>query len=406
MGVAVPLNERNKIKAIGKAKVADFGKISKPKLEAWCFSRDRPLISSKGAPYPGKGSVAEASEGVTNLIRLAWEKRASKVILKTPAATQRQEAPVGGSLPQVMIAEAIAPLGDSPAAIASQLAAERPPSQLLMAGDWVDLIDRVMIGNTITDLTERPAAQGDAGEKADFLVSKLIPARLHFHFEERAPGKLSHKAIRWFVRQIPALAAMAIRADHIRMGISFASHDTELLTRKDRFMPFSSIAGQKVAGAYGVETEEGEIPRSGSSIEMIGRKEGKGGHDEGAVKGGSDFYDFYPSKASALGKNENYPKRGYYEDLTFIVLQGYDPDNSEAVSALTKKGGIFNWADEDLQYIREINFSGIAPTDLKKKQLRMVNYALELFYDLLIPGRLNVSKNPGFETPLGVFGGE
>ena len=114
-------------------------------------------------------------------------------------------------------------------------------------------------------------------------------------------------------------------------------------------MPFSSIAGQKVAGVYGVETEEGEIPRSGSSIEMIGRKEGKGGHDEGAVKGGSDFYDFYPSKASALGKNENYPKRGYYEDLTFIVLQGYDPDNSEAVSALTKKGGIFNWADEDLQ---------------------------------------------------------
>ena len=76
------------------------------------------------------------------------------------------------------------------------------------------------------------------------------------------------------------------------------------------------------------------------------------------------------------------------------------------MSALTKKGGIFNWADEDLQYIREINFSGIAPTDLKKKQLRMVNYALELFYDLLIPGRLNVSKNPGFETPLGVFGGE
>ena len=83
---------------------------------------------------------------------------------------------------------------------------------------------------------------------------------------------------------------------------------------------------------------------------------------------------------------------------------GYDPDDPAAVDALTRKeNGIFNWSDDDLQYISTINFSGIAPTDLKKKQLRMVNYTLELFYDLMIPSRLNVSKNPGFETPLGVF---
>ena len=42
---------------------------------------------------------------------------------------------------------------------------------------------------------------------------------------------------------------------------------------------------------------------------------------------------------------------------------------------------------------------------LEEKQLHMAGYLFELVYDLMISPRDNVSRSPGFETPLGVFGG-
>ena len=42
---------------------------------------------------------------------------------------------------------------------------------------------------------------------------------------------------------------------------------------------------------------------------------------------------------------------------------------------------------------------------LRDKQLHMVGYLFELFYDLMIAPRNNVSCSPGFETCLGIFGG-
>ena len=41
-----------------------------------------------------------------------------------------------------------------------------------------------------------------------------------------------------------------------------------------------------------------------------------------------------------------------------------------------------------------------------EKQLVMVGFLLELGYDLIINNDDNVSKSPGFEPYLGIFGGE
>jgi len=41
----------------------------------------------------------------------------------------------------------------------------------------------------------------------------------------------------------------------------------------------------------------------------------------------------------------------------------------------------------------------------EQKQLAMVAYAAELFYDLMIPARHNTSESPGFETAIGIYGG-
>ena len=41
---------------------------------------------------------------------------------------------------------------------------------------------------------------------------------------------------------------------------------------------------------------------------------------------------------------------------------------------------------------------------LEEKQYKMIAYAFEKAYDLAISPARNVSRNPGFETPLGFFG--
>ena len=56
-----------------------------------------------------------------------------------------------------------------------------------------------------------------------------------------------------------------------------------------------------------------------------------------------------------------------------------------------------------LERVAAINFPG--SLTLAEKQLHMAGYLFELVYDLVISPRDNVSRSPGFETPLGIFGG-
>ena len=133
-------------------------------------------------------------------------------------------------------------------------------------------------------------------------------------------------------------------------------------------------------------------------------------HLENAKDGTSKYYLSYPERppaASAATSSSSHVIRvGYSDMLTQYMALGYDPEDREAVKTITstdKKKGIFSWPTDLLNRIQGVGFRGLQAADLKLKQLRMVNYAIELFYDLLIPGRLNMSENPGFETPLGHF---
>jgi hypothetical protein len=53
--------------------------------------------------------------------------------------------------------------------------------------------------------------------------------------------------------------------------------------------------------------------------------------------------------------------------------------------------------------MHKIRFAGTQC--LKEKQLHMVAYLCELAYDIALSPDHNVSESPGFETPLGIFGG-
>ena len=59
------------------------------------------------------------------------------------------------------------------------------------------------------------------------------------------------------------------------------------------------------------------------------------------------------------------------------------------------------WTKDDLKDIKDVKFRSC--NTLEEKQSKMIAYAFEKAYDLAISPAHNVSRNPGFETPLGFF---
>jgi hypothetical protein len=77
--------------------------------------------------------------------------------------------------------------------------------------------------------------------------------------------------------------------------------------------------------------------------------------------------------------------------------------NRTAVSVLCSKGLLF-WPEDVLGRLRTTGcFRGCST--LEEKQLHMVGYLFELAYNLMIAPQDNVSRSPGFESCLGIFGG-
>ena len=86
------------------------------------------------------------------------------------------------------------------------------------------------------------------------------------------------------------------------------------------------------------------------------------------------------------------------------VAVGFDRSNEQYLTKLTSSSdedGILDFSDNYDTRIGKVNFRGCCT--LWDKKLHMISYLAELAYDLLLDPLCNVSKNPGFETPLGVF---
>ena len=162
-----------------------------------------------------------------------------------------------------------------------------------------------------------------------------------------------------------------------------------------------------LAGAYlSADRENHDIVRAGSSIDLYTRWLQ---HLKNAFGGSSKYYSSYPKRpgdGSTISSGSNVIRVGYSDMLTQYMALSYNPAKKAAVASITsttKNKNIFTWPQDEMGRIQGIGFRGIDAGDVKAKQLRMVNYSIELFYDLLIPSRINMSENPGFETPLGHF---
>ncbi len=120
----------------------------------------------------------------------------------------------------------------------------------------------------------------------------------------------------------------------------------------------------------------------------------------------SKLYTVYPSKAADPARYSEISRRGFFEDICVFVGLGFNRKDVAAMKVLcstTPSSGIFSWSKEMLEHVSKVKFAGCST--LAEKQLHMIGYMFELLYDLMISPRDNVSRSPGFETPLGIFGG-
>jgi hypothetical protein len=82
-------------------------------------------------------------------------------------------------------------------------------------------------------------------------------------------------------------------------------------------------------------------------------------------------------------------------------------DNHEKHRSLASDGWVWNicMVERNDRTNRRRQFCEREIPQSQAKQLHMVGYLCELVYNLALAPGENVSQSPGFETPLGVFGG-
>jgi hypothetical protein len=114
-----------------------------------------------------------------------------------------------------------------------------------------------------------------------------------------------------------------------------------------------------------------------------------------------DALHYTPSRDAAL--DTRHTQQGFLDNL--VIYCGVGIFRKEPGLSYLKDTGpesVFVCSGDYLRYLNRVKFRGIV--NVEEKQVHMIEYLCELGYLAIAPAN-NVSESPGFETPLGVFGG-
>jgi hypothetical protein len=238
---------------------------------------------------------------------------------------------------------------------------------------------------------------------------KNMKYRLDYHMQQKVPEQKRKSWVFKFVRDNLGRASSAmIIMGHVNTKRVLTNNNKTCVLKNLGQYPKSFVPTDNLVGFEGCylyyDTADGSFVRSGKvngeNRSFIAR------HKEHlkAAKSKelpSKFYKAYPSQAAP--ETQQMLQRGNFEDLTQYCGLGFSRQENIQALHQTDGSGIFVWSKEVLERIGAVNFSGAK--DLEAKQLHMVGYLCELVYDLALAPDDNVSQSPGFETPLGIFGG-
>jgi hypothetical protein len=142
-----------------------------------------------------------------------------------------------------------------------------------------------------------------------------------------------------------------------------------------------------------LDPERGFI-RSGKTNALGPRKKK---HEDGAASTNPvlNFYRLYPTTDMVQRRGGHSAIRGVYEELKLFLALTWQPKKSTAVVDM------FTWNADIVQKAGIGKLSAVLALETKAV---LIQYLIELAYDLMLARGLCVSKNPGFERFLNVYG--
>ena len=114
------------------------------------------------------------------------------------------------------------------------------------------------------------------------------------------------------------------------------------------------------------------------------------------------FYQRYPDRQANF---DNKIRRGYFDKLQQYSAASFRRNESGPLCSIDGNG-LLLWPSNVMKAVTNVNFKATNARNIQGKQLEMVGYFFELLYDLSLSSDHNASESPGFETPLGIFGGD
>ena len=399
--------------ALGNCTLDHFVGLKAQELVSFITARN-PQYKTKSS-VPAKGTLQEAKDGARKSVLIAFESRAmpNRLLNSFPYDLSDEEEHDDDELierEQSVLNVDVVDLSDKEWTL---------PSQLLSNGQWVEQVKSAFnIDDEVVtifdkademDTEEAKSFIGSAKVKADLLV-KILRERYRAHVQNRITkkSKRNHWVMKLAYKNLNVVAAVMVMTNHVKDDITCIQEGDCILTSSSSNF-ILCLSHPKRQGVYGYfDINRGCFVRSGK-VTRRGFDARGSEHEKGAkaLTASSHFYGVYPSRfSSRAGSRE---KQGFFESLQQVILVGFDPTSAGAQSfdKDVAEGGILLLDEDDkASILASMNTAeGRAnPTPIQKFH-DVISYQFEFGYDLAIAPELNVSRSPGFESILGIFGG-
>ncbi len=356
--------------------------------------RDKPEFTAK-SKIPKKGTLKDAALGERKKILIAFDSRVLKNVFT-------DSLPYNITMTDKVDGSAIDQLGILSTSLGQEDEERVLPSHLLSDDRWVGLVvDFLDLENM--NITKNITHQQK--EKADHLV-KILQNRFKQHLVRRIKDNIKrmHWSMQFASNNLAVSAACMVLSNHIKKDIKcIQDGDCILVPNTHNFYQCSLFPNREGAYLY-FDSNKGCFVRSGKVTRPVFSVRGKENF-EGSMKiiAGSNFYDMYPALTCSRAHNRG--TRGTFDDLQQVIAAGWSPTSDTAMflDRSRKDGGLLVFNEREKKQIRASMEKGL--TDIQKFH-DMCAYQFEMGYDLAISPGCNVSQSPGFESVLGIYGGQ
>jgi hypothetical protein len=231
-------------------------------------------------------------------------------------------------------------------------------------------------------------------------VMPHVRERLQRHIDRTVRDLLKRRHWVWeFVEyNLHTSVALMALAGHFKVDQAVCGpRDALLVNNPGAFKEITPLFVKTLRGAYLYENiVESRFVRSGKAVSIVKRVGEHATAAEHLTVTDSRFYLSYPTR-KAVQRNpqlgDTRMRKGWFESLRAVIALAYLNEHGPQVVAM------FTWTDGVCQNLRAWR-----PTlDELEKKTMLVDYLLELVYELALSPADDVSSNPGFETLLGIY---